>query len=148
MLLPTLLDGLIWRSHRADSNGMRRVNYYIKHLLIDNDGNFSDALRWLTANGDPGIISSPVVVLVSDSLWRLATCPRGWSVSVSVGLSVCLHVAWTLLGKMRQRGAADRTVKASLFIMHTHVSHSTAHLSLTDNSGQETKLPAAEHALQ
>jgi len=71
MLLTTLLEGLIWRSHRPDANGMRRVNYYVKHLLIDNDGNFSDALRWLTANGDPGIISSPVVVLVSDSLWRL-----------------------------------------------------------------------------
>ena len=32
-LLPTLLDGMIWRS-RTTSNGLRRVNYYLKHLLV------------------------------------------------------------------------------------------------------------------
>merc|ERR1719356_1884552 len=33
-LLPTLFDGLIWRS-RTSEGGYRRVNYYIKHLLVD-----------------------------------------------------------------------------------------------------------------
>merc|ERR1712232_566252 len=33
VLLPVLLDGLIWRSRNADT-GMRRVNYYIKYLLL------------------------------------------------------------------------------------------------------------------
>lgn len=33
-LLPVLLDGLIWRSRVAEG-GMRRVNYYIKHLVVD-----------------------------------------------------------------------------------------------------------------
>merc|ERR1719506_390743 len=33
-VLPKLLDGLIWRS-RTTENGMRRSNYYLRHLLID-----------------------------------------------------------------------------------------------------------------
>merc|ERR1719296_235992 len=36
-LLPTLLDGLIWRS-RATENGMRRVNYYVKYLIVADTG--------------------------------------------------------------------------------------------------------------
>eukprot|EP00747_Dinoflagellata_sp_TGD_P126435 gnl/TRDRNA2_/TRDRNA2_174280_c19_seq5.p1 gnl/TRDRNA2_/TRDRNA2_174280_c19~~gnl/TRDRNA2_/TRDRNA2_174280_c19_seq5.p1 ORF type:complete len:946 (-),score=186.37 gnl/TRDRNA2_/TRDRNA2_174280_c19_seq5:45-2477(-) len=68
-LLPVLLDGLIWRS-RDTKNGMRRVNYYVKHLLVTNDGGVSPALRWLTASKDPKIISHPVITLVSDRLWR------------------------------------------------------------------------------
>merc|ERR1719401_1350909 len=39
-LLPTLFDGLIWRSRTAE-NGMRRVNYYVKHLMVDASGGFS-----------------------------------------------------------------------------------------------------------
>ena len=35
-LVPKLLEGLIWRS-RTTQNGTRRVNYYVKHLLIDED---------------------------------------------------------------------------------------------------------------
>merc|ERR1711933_74178 len=33
-LVPVLLGGLVWRS-RITENGLRRVNYYIKHLLVD-----------------------------------------------------------------------------------------------------------------
>merc|ERR1719453_2222092 len=44
-LLPVLFDGLIWRS-RLTEGGMRRVNYYIKHLLVDSNGNFNQALDW------------------------------------------------------------------------------------------------------
>merc|ERR1740130_1545336 len=39
MLMPTLLDGLVWRS-RVTQNGLRRVNYYVRHLLVDPDGKF------------------------------------------------------------------------------------------------------------
>ena len=35
-MLPDLLDGLIWRS-RLTVNGYRRVNYYLKYLLVDLD---------------------------------------------------------------------------------------------------------------
>merc|ERR1719210_1209228 len=33
-LLPVLFDGLVWRSRTAE-NGLRRVNYYVKHLVVD-----------------------------------------------------------------------------------------------------------------
>merc|ERR1719277_241566 len=44
-LLPALLDGLVWRS-RTTENGTRRVNYYIRHLIMDSAGNFSQAVEW------------------------------------------------------------------------------------------------------
>eukprot|EP00438_Fugacium_kawagutii_P011228 Skav228658 [mRNA] locus=scaffold2369:179694:197246:+ [translate_table: standard] len=47
-LVPTLLDGLIWRSRFA-VQGLRRVNYYVKHLIEDSEGNFNQALKWATS---------------------------------------------------------------------------------------------------
>lgn len=68
-LLPTLLDGLVWRS-RQTKEGMRRVNYYVKHLIQDLDGNFSSNLEWLVSHGDPNIIRHPTVILFADLLWH------------------------------------------------------------------------------
>jgi hemoglobin-like flavoprotein len=67
-LLPVLLDGLVWRS-RATESGMRRVNYYIKHLLVDLDGNFSKTIEWTTDNGDPKLVCHPVLAMVTDMIW-------------------------------------------------------------------------------
>jgi len=67
-LLPSLLEGLVWRS-RTTKNGLRRVNYYIKHLLVDRNGEVSQALSWLVASKDVKIISHPVIVVVSDTFW-------------------------------------------------------------------------------
>lgn len=67
-LLPTLLDGLIWRS-RTTENGMRRVNYYLKHLLVDANGGFSKAIEWVTDNGDPKLVCHPVIAMVTDIVW-------------------------------------------------------------------------------
>lgn len=33
LLLGTLLDGLVWRSKRT-MNAARRVNFYVKHLVV------------------------------------------------------------------------------------------------------------------
>jgi hypothetical protein len=67
-LLPVLLDGLIWRS-RLTERGVRRVNYYVKHLLVDSEGSFSKALEWITDAKDPKIVCHPVIVLVTDVVW-------------------------------------------------------------------------------
>jgi hemoglobin-like flavoprotein len=67
-LVPTLLDGLIWRS-RVTANSFRRVNYYIKHMLLDHKGRLSKNLEWLADHEDPKIVCHPVVVLFSDLLW-------------------------------------------------------------------------------
>merc|ERR1719296_398259 len=67
-LLPVLLDGLIWRS-RTTEKGMRRVNYYVKHLLVEADGNFSKTIEWVTDTKDPKLVCHPVLSLVTDQVW-------------------------------------------------------------------------------
>jgi hemoglobin-like flavoprotein len=68
-LLPVFLEGLVWRS-RHTKHGMRRVNYYVKYLLVDHDGGVAGGLRALAASQDPKIMSDPVVVTVSDTMWK------------------------------------------------------------------------------
>merc|ERR1719326_252676 len=71
-VLPILLDGLIWRS-RTTENGMRRSNYYMRHLLIDKDGKFSPTLSWIAKAKDPRLVCHPILALMSDTVWaRLA----------------------------------------------------------------------------
>merc|ERR1719277_790527 len=67
-LLPVLLDGLIWRS-RLTENGLRRVNYYVKHLLVDGNGDFSKTIEWLTDRRDPKIVCHPCITMVTDTVW-------------------------------------------------------------------------------
>lgn len=67
-LLPVLLDGLLWHS-RITIGGRRRVNYYVKHLIVDSQGRFAKALEWLTTLGDPQIVCHGVLVLVSELTW-------------------------------------------------------------------------------
>ncbi|CAK9108879.1 unnamed protein product [Durusdinium trenchii] len=68
VLLWPLLDGLIWRS-RFVSQGTRRVNYYIQHLVQDADGNMNQALQWMADTRDPKLITHPIVVVFSDLMW-------------------------------------------------------------------------------
>eukprot|EP00929_Paragymnodinium_shiwhaense_P023000 TRINITY_DN1450_c0_g1_i3.p1 TRINITY_DN1450_c0_g1~~TRINITY_DN1450_c0_g1_i3.p1 ORF type:complete len:1102 (+),score=273.12 TRINITY_DN1450_c0_g1_i3:79-3384(+) len=68
MLVP-LLDGMIWRS-RLTVNGQRRVNYYMKHLLIDPEGKFAKSLEWIVAAQDPKLMVHPMLVFLSDVIWR------------------------------------------------------------------------------
>lgn len=67
-LLITLFEGLIWRS-RQTKNGIRRVNYYVQHLIVSAQGGVSEAIRALAESGDVKKISHPVITLVSDKLW-------------------------------------------------------------------------------
>lgn len=67
-LLVPLLDGLVWKS-RSTHNGLRRVNYFIKNLLQDKDGNFSKSIEWLVNYGDPKAISHPASALAVNLVW-------------------------------------------------------------------------------
>jgi hypothetical protein len=49
---------------------MRRVNYYLKYLLVDHEGGVAGGLKALAASQDPKIMSDPVVVTVSDTMWK------------------------------------------------------------------------------
>eukprot|EP00929_Paragymnodinium_shiwhaense_P097820 TRINITY_DN5941_c0_g1_i1.p1 TRINITY_DN5941_c0_g1~~TRINITY_DN5941_c0_g1_i1.p1 ORF type:complete len:1411 (-),score=296.42 TRINITY_DN5941_c0_g1_i1:220-4452(-) len=68
VLVQPLFDGLIWRS-RVTTDGYRRVNYYLKHLLVGEDGKFAPALDWVVKARDPKLIVHPVLVLLGDLLW-------------------------------------------------------------------------------
>ncbi|CAE8694334.1 unnamed protein product, partial [Polarella glacialis] len=92
MLLTALLDGLIWRSRQTE-NGKRRVNYFIKYLIVDPEGNFSESLKDVIEHEDPEIICHPAVVLAADLVWgQLAAFTfivgKSWLL-----LNVCVFVA-------------------------------------------------------
>merc|ERR1719181_2241560 len=71
-VLPKMLEGLIWRSRTTES-GMRRCNFYIKHLLMDANGKFSPTLTWIAKANDPRLVCHPILALLSDTVWgRLA----------------------------------------------------------------------------
>merc|ERR1719352_1506150 len=67
-LVVPLLDGLIWRS-RLTVNGMRRVNYYMKYLVISPEGTFSPCLDWIVKSKDPKLMVHPLLVLLADLVW-------------------------------------------------------------------------------
>lgn len=67
-LLPTILDGMIWRS-RTTVAGRRRVNYYLKHLLVDEEGHFATAMSSVVKLSDPNLAVHPVLETLCDILW-------------------------------------------------------------------------------
>merc|ERR1719217_1312672 len=67
-LVVPLLDGLIWRSRLTD-NGYRRVNYYLKYLLIDPEGRFAKNMEWVVKSNDPKLMVHPMLVLLGDVVW-------------------------------------------------------------------------------
>mmetsp|Transcript_32664 Transcript_32664/g.87685 ORF Transcript_32664/g.87685 Transcript_32664/m.87685 type:complete len:1245 (-) Transcript_32664:602-4336(-) len=74
-LLPVLFDGLLWRS-RVVEGGLRRVNYYIKHLIIDKEGHFNQSLQWVVESKDARIVCHSVIALLSDIVWSRVTSSR------------------------------------------------------------------------
>jgi len=71
-LLPELFDGLIWRS-RLTLNGMRRTNFYLKHLLINPQGKVANCLEWVADAEDPKIVCHPMFMMLTDLVWANAT---------------------------------------------------------------------------
>jgi hypothetical protein len=67
-LVVPLLNGLIWRS-RLTVNGYRRVNYYMKYLLLDPEGNFAKNMDWLVKAKDPKLMVHPCLILLADLVW-------------------------------------------------------------------------------
>lgn len=67
-LMPVFFDGLIWRSRQTDG-GLRRVNFYIKHLIVNPDGSFAQSCAWIAESRDPKIVCHQVIALISDMVW-------------------------------------------------------------------------------
>jgi len=102
LILGTFLEGLVWRS-RLTKDGLRRVNYYVKNLVIDAHGHFSGALQALVRLGDPKIISHPTIDLVSNRLWHGVVSRQFMLSKLWFILSlVILMVSQTLLPEYRE----------------------------------------------
>ena len=91
---------------------MRRVNYYVKHLIIDEEGELSKTLSWIATT-----------VLISDLVWRRILVglgnpgQAGWCVlqlqcissRISTGFS---YLVGSITGSLAQlRGMDEREVK-------------------------------------
>ena len=63
VLHPVLPDGLICCS-RLNQDGVRRVNYNIKPLLLTQNGKFAATVKNLCDNADPGMVCHPVNLVV------------------------------------------------------------------------------------
>eukprot|EP00438_Fugacium_kawagutii_P033793 Skav218848 [mRNA] locus=scaffold2397:54135:62539:+ [translate_table: standard] len=70
LLATTLMDGMIWRSHKTQA-GLRPVIYYLKNLVQDMDENktFSRALISFVKYDNPKTIMHPILVFVLDLIW-------------------------------------------------------------------------------
>eukprot|EP00930_Biecheleria_cincta_P024881 TRINITY_DN1775_c0_g8_i1.p1 TRINITY_DN1775_c0_g8~~TRINITY_DN1775_c0_g8_i1.p1 ORF type:complete len:622 (-),score=93.81 TRINITY_DN1775_c0_g8_i1:331-2007(-) len=112
-LLPTLFDGLIWRSKRS-VNGARRVNFYIKWLVVSQEGNLAGALKALAAAHDVKIISHPVIVLVLDTLWS-GVVRRQFIVS-KLGFLFSLAVFMLVQAVLPKTGSDDAGIRWAIFI--------------------------------
>ena len=115
MILETFLEGLVWRS-RLTKDGLRRVNYYVKNLVIDAQGSFSGALQALVRLGDPKKISHPAIDLVSNRLWNGVVSRQFMLSKLWFILSlVILMVSQTLLPE--QPGGHTLTISSYFFML-------------------------------
>ena len=98
-LLSRLLDGLIWRSRLADG-GRRRVNYFLKHLLVDTNGQLNLAMSWIQELQDPKIVCHEVLVLLSDLVWNGPVFNAFLKTKAWVGLTFAIYlVAQSILSQ-------------------------------------------------
>mmetsp|Transcript_51511 Transcript_51511/g.122492 ORF Transcript_51511/g.122492 Transcript_51511/m.122492 type:complete len:1163 (+) Transcript_51511:75-3563(+) len=67
-LLPDVLTGLVWRS-RSVENAKRRANYYIKYLLVDNEGKIHRTMEWIAKFKNPKIVCHDMMIFLSDLVW-------------------------------------------------------------------------------
>jgi hypothetical protein len=120
VLLPRLLDGLIWRS-RTTENGQRRVNYYLKHLLVDEDGKFSPTLSWISKTQDPKLVCHPVIVLLSDTVWgkvagQAFLYRRSWFL-----FTLVIFICGQSIMKHLHQGENDKVERIMVFVFRTFI---------------------------
>jgi len=95
-LLAELFEKLIWRS-RLTFNGLRRINYYLKYLLVDLHGKFAPTLDWLARFNDPVIVCHPILTFLADTLWgrvamRAFFLRKSWFLFSLVVFVVCQSI--------------------------------------------------------
>lgn len=113
-LMPTLLDGLIWRSRYA-VEGKRRVNYYVKHLIEDSEGNFNQALKWVVQSRDTELVRHPTFELVSDTVWEgLALRAFALDHGIFLGFLIVFATAQSFL-QHTNKGNPEAATRTTIF---------------------------------
>jgi len=105
-LLPVLLDGLIWRS-RLTEGGMRRVNYYLKNLLCNSDGTPAHNLTWIVQSKDPKIVCHPMLVAMSDVVWKVARFPFLFAKVWLIGTLCIFMLSQSILARLADSTPAE-----------------------------------------
>jgi len=87
------------------------VNYYVKHLLVDADGNFTKTLGWVVKAKDPKIVCHPVLVILSDTVWAQVACRTFLLRKVWFSFTLCVFIAsQSVLSKWRKTEAIRITI--------------------------------------
>lgn len=111
-LLPVLLDGLVWRS-RVVEGGLRRVNYYIKHVIVDTQEKFNPALEWMVESQDPRIVCHSLVALLSDIVWTRITSFRFLLSKTWLMINLCIFTCSQAILEHLHDGAGGRKANGS-----------------------------------
>ncbi|CAJ1397198.1 unnamed protein product [Effrenium voratum] len=121
LLLPVLFDGLIWRS-RTSHHGVRRVNYFIKHLLQSKEGKFNPCLEWLAEYGNPKLISHPAVSLLSDTVWHNLAIPYFILGRAYFLLTLLVFAAsQSVVASVANHGEYSKAVNATVFSLRVFI---------------------------
>merc|ERR1719383_1344021 len=119
-VLPVLLDGLIWRA-RTTENGMRRVNYFLKHLIVQSDGNCAKTLQWIAESKDPKIVCHPVMILLSDIVWSRVAFSSFLLKKAVFFVTLLLFILSQSILEQHQGDNKDTVVRTLIFVCRVFI---------------------------
>merc|ERR1719383_177511 len=114
-VVPVLLDGLIWRA-RTTENGMRRVNYFLKHLIVQSDGKCAKTLQWIAESKDPKIVCHPVMILLSDIVWTRVAFSSFLKKKSVFFVTLLLFILSQSILEQHQGDNKDTTIRVLIFV--------------------------------
>jgi len=117
-VLPVLLDGLIWRARTTEA-GMRRVNYFLKHLVVQPDGKCAKTLQWIAESKDPKIVCHPVLILLSDIVWSRVACTSFLKKKSVFFMTLVLFIVSQSILEQHQGENKDTVVRVLIFVCRT-----------------------------
>jgi uncharacterized membrane protein YgcG len=91
------------------------VNYYVKHLVQDSNGNFSQAVEWITDNGDPKLVTHPIVMMVTDTVWFRIAFRTFLMNKAFVLITLCVFILGTGGLKHVSKGNKDEVERILVF---------------------------------
>eukprot|EP00929_Paragymnodinium_shiwhaense_P097823 TRINITY_DN5941_c0_g4_i1.p1 TRINITY_DN5941_c0_g4~~TRINITY_DN5941_c0_g4_i1.p1 ORF type:complete len:680 (-),score=136.68 TRINITY_DN5941_c0_g4_i1:277-2316(-) len=115
-LVRPLLDGLIWRS-RLTKNGLRRTNYYLKHLLQDSEGKFNKTMEWIVEARDPKLMVHPMLVLLSEVVWSQVALRSFLKRKVWFILALGLFLLSQSILKSANEDGSDEGLRIATFVL-------------------------------